>query len=105
MSQEIVARILDFEQHASQVYADAQREAAQLVEDARKVVDAVRAERIDKARERAEELRATGQAQAEAERKRILAQVEAEMDELEIRAAENLDTAVTFILGEVAGRE
>ena len=105
MSQETVARILDFEQRASQVYAEAQREAAQLVEDARKVVDTVRAKRLDQARERAEELRATGQAQAEAERKRILAQVEAEMEQLEEVAAKNLDAAVAFILRRITGRE
>jgi F0F1-type ATP synthase membrane subunit b/b' len=104
VSQETVAHILGFERQASQIYKQAQQEAAQRVEDAQTRAAALRKERLDRVREQAEVLQAEAREEVEAGRLHTIAEVEAEMARLEEIAEKNLDAATTLILERVAGR-
>ena len=105
MSQETIARILSIEQEASGIYAEAQRQAAKLIEEAEESASVLRGRTLAETHQQAEQILATGREAAEAERARIIAQAKAEAQHIENLATQHFERALNFVLGQVAGRE
>ena len=105
MSQETIARILIIEQEAAKIHADAQVQAAHLIEEAEKAASTSREQTLAQARQEAAQVVTAGQEAAETERSRAIAQAEAEAQRLETLAARHFDQAVNFVLDRVTGRK
>lgn len=105
MSQETIVQILSIENEAVRVHDDAQQRAAQLIEEAKSATEALREQTLAQARQEAAQVITKGREAAEAERARIIAQAEAEAQRLEAEASRHFDSAVNFVIDQVAGRK
>ena len=105
MSQETIAKVLSVEEAAVGFYEDAQRQAANVIAEAKKAASAVREQTLAHVRQQAEKIAAESRQTAEVERARIIAQADAEAQRMENLAAQHLDRAVSFVLDRVVGRE
>jgi len=105
LSQKTIARILIIEQEAAKIHADAQDQAACLIEEAEKAASTSREQTLAQARQEAAQVVTAGQEAADAERSRVVAQAEAETQRMEALAADHFDQAVNFVLDRVAGRK
>ena len=104
MSQEKITQILAIEHAAVKIYDDTQQEAERLTEEAKNSAHLVREQTLTHARQQATQIAAQSTQTAEIESARILAQAEAQAQELERVAAENLDRATRFVLDRITGR-
>lgn len=105
MSQETIVQVLSIEQEAVGIYGEAQRQAAQLIEEAGDATSALREQILAQAHQEAEQILAKGRESAEAERMRVITQAEAEAQHMEEIAGHHLDRAVEFVLDQVVGRK
>jgi vacuolar-type H+-ATPase subunit H len=97
-----IQQVLDIEKKAQEIQEQAEREAQELPRLAEQEAQAL----ITKAKAEAQEegRRIIAEAQAGDEAKEILAEVERKNSELEAKASDNLDKAVTYVLERVIGR-
>ena len=105
MSQEKIAQIVSIEKAAVKLYDDARQEAERLTEEAKGAAHLVREQTLTHARQQAAQIAAQSTQTAEIEHVRIMAQAEAEAQELERVAAENFDHATRFVLDQITGRD
>ena len=104
MSREIIAHILSIEADAEKIHDDAQRQAAHIVEEAKKRASSLLVEAQEAGREKGKEILAQSKEMAKSERERILAEAETEAERLETLAQAHLDQAVAFVLDQIAGQ-
>jgi vacuolar-type H+-ATPase subunit H len=105
LSQETIVRILSIERDAAELHANAERQAADLVAEAKDAVAAMQEHTLAQARREAENIVTRGRKAAEAERARIIAQAETEAQHIEALAERHFDRAVRYVLDQIAGRE
>jgi vacuolar-type H+-ATPase subunit H len=105
LSQETIARILSIERDAADLHAGAERQAADLIAEAKDAVAAMQEHTLAQARREAENIVTRGREAAEAERARIIAQAETEAQRIEALAERHFDRAVRYVLDQVAGHE
>jgi ATP synthase H subunit len=103
MSQSLVKRIVTMEQEAEHLYTEAQKQAEDILKEAREAAAALRKQTLSEAQRQAEQIITDGQAEAKAERAAIIQQAEAEAQQMEQTAAQHFDDAVEYVLNQVAG--
>lgn len=101
MPRETIARILDIEEQAAQVTADAQGQADQIVVEAKQSVEALRQRVLQQAQERADRIIAEGEEKATEERDALLSAAKADVADMEALAGGHFEQAVQFVLAQV----
>jgi vacuolar-type H+-ATPase subunit H len=103
LNEKTIQQVLEIEQQADAIHAQALREAEKIPLQAEQEAQAL----IEKARAEAEEEARTmiAKAQAEEERQRILADAEKTIQRTEAVAKTNFNKAVAYVLNRVSGRE
>ena len=105
MSPKTIARILSIEQEAVKIHDRAERFATRTIKDAEQAAANLNEQTLSQAHQQAQRIKTTSRKAARAERARIIAQAEVEARRLEELAAPHLNSAVKFVLDQVAGRE
>jgi len=105
MSQETILKILDIERKAVQNYEEAQRQATDLVEEARASAAASREQVLTQARQQAAQIAQESRERIERERERIIEQAKAEIQQKEALAEQHLEQATSFVLDRILGLE
>jgi len=105
LREETVTHILNIERDALDVYENAQFEAGQLVEEAKKAAEMMRKQALAEANQQARQIIAEGRNMAELKRADIIAHAGAEAQNLETVGMRHFDEAVRFILDQVVGLE
>ena len=105
MSPKTIARILSIEQEAVKIHDRAERFAKRTIKDAEQAAANLNEQTLSQAHQQAQRIKTTSRKAARAERARIIAQAEVEARRLEELAAPHLNSAVKFVLDQVAGRE
>jgi len=105
MREETVTHILNIERDALDAYENAQSEAKQLVEEAKKTAEMMRRQALAEANQQAGQIIAEGRKMAELKRADIIAHAGAEAQSLETVGMRHFDEAVHFILDQVVGLE
>jgi len=101
MPRETIARILDIEEQATQVTADAQQQAEQMMTKARKLAEDERERVLTEAHEQADRIIARGQETATQEREALLSNAKQEVARMERLAEDRFDPAIQFVLNQV----
>lgn len=101
MPREVVARILDIEEDAAQVTADAQQQAEQILTEAREAVADLRQRLLGEAEARADRIIEEGRDKAAQEREALMADAKQDVEQLEALAQGHVDAAVRFVLNQV----
>jgi vacuolar-type H+-ATPase subunit H len=105
LREETVTHILNIERDALNTYENAQFEARQLVEEAKKAADMMRKQALAEVHQQAKQILADGRKTAELKRADIIAHAGAEAQNLETVGMRHFDEAVRFILDKVVGLE
>ncbi len=103
MNEKTIQQVLEIEQQADAIHAEAVREAEKLPHQAEQEAQAL----IEKARAEAEEesRKMVAKAQAEEERQRILTDTEKTVQRTEAVAKTNFNKAIAYVLNRVTGKE
>ena len=103
MNEQRIMQVLDIERQAQGLHENAVRTAEQLqlqaASEAQSLVEKARADALEEAR------RMAGSAQAKDECARILAQTDEKNHRMESLAAVHFDSAVSYVLNRIVGRE
>jgi vacuolar-type H+-ATPase subunit H len=103
VNEQRVQQVLDIEKQAQTIYDEAVREAERLPKQAEReaedLIEKTRAEATEKAHQ------LVANVEVQAERERILGQAEEEVKRMEALAMSHFERAVGYVLDRVAGRE
>lgn len=101
MDQNTVKQILEIEQQAADIYAQAQEQSQNILTTAEQKSAALRKEILERTREQSQKLVDAGRDACDATHARIIAEAEAASQHLKTLAVRNFDDAVRFILNQI----